>query len=851
MSKPYVFYVNGMSCSVCSSTIENFLNSSLDTLQIKTFNVDWTGSSPRKTIILLNEEDFVNDQEFYLNWVKIRSAIEDAGFTCETYEYQEFPNSVEAPAPEEKANNPSWFEKFVITAKTILSSHWFLGGLGILSGITLLVLSLTIGALPLAAMIPIAIVSTLLTLGLGAYSFYEAFQKLFKSKTLTMDSLFTISTLSVIGVSISSFFVSWLPMMFEAGLLIYGFRHIGIAIEETIKEKISSAQFQDRIPKKVRRYSKLDIEDIDLELIQPEDVLLIKPGELIPVDSYAIEDVSLYDTIITGSILPRTYKARQPLLAGMRLPEEARPLNIRALRSTKQSYLARLDEGITQSLIEKAPLEEKTSKLMNYFIPTILGIALLSGILIGIFFTPALAIQCALSVIVSACPCTFGLIIPLAVKTGIHKAAEHGVQFKNAKVLQEAEQIDTVVFDLNGTLTTGTPVVSKFTLIKTTTLSKESVLSIASALEANSLHPIGQAIYNYAQQNSVSKLISLDTDTSDHSGVLGIINNKEYRIGSKSLMEAQGISTKELEQQLSLAAGESLIYLSQNNSLIGYFVVADPLRDDALPTLNALRNMKKEIILCTGADEPTALAYAKALGITQVYANRVATPLDDNNQSKPDLIHFLKEQGRKVAMVEDAANGAQAIAASDLGIAVQSNNSDEMTQKNAGVIIQNGNLLPIATAFKVSEQTVANIHQNLILSFSYNLLAVLVAGGLLVGLGFVLSPGVGVALMVVQACIILLNVFRFKHQNIEHLDEEAAINDEPEITSSNSMMNQYLPSPELNFDSKLDPNNELKQPEKTLLSSPSSIATNPSFWKAPKPMPAKQESIELNSPLNF
>lgn len=757
MSKPYIFYVDGMSCISCSNVIEKGLRSQ-STLQIDYFNADLTTPDPKKvTIILAN--DNTNNQ-----WDQLKNHIEQIGFECKKQEYE--PHQTLSNDMPQKAIVSTW-ERI----KKILSSHWFLGAVGSITGIALLTTFLVTGGLPLAAMIALGAVSTVLTFILGAHSYYDAWKKLTKSKTLTMDSLFAISTLTVIAVSIAAFFVPWLPMMFEASLLIYGFRHVGLAIEETLKEKICSAQFQDRAPKTVRLVLNSGQHEMPLSYIKPNDIIEVHPGELIPLDGICDTDVLLYNTIISGSTLPHRYVAGSKVLAGMRLAEDAQPLRIRITNKAQDSYLARLDTGIAQSIHEKAPLELKTQKLLAYFIPIVIGLALLSGVLVGLFFPAAIAIQCAISVLVSACPCTLGLVIPLAVKTGIHKATEHGVHFKNSKVLQEIEQIDTVIFDLNGTLTTGVPTVKKCEVLNKK-ISRSELLSISAALEAESSHPVGKAIKSFAQESVIKKMEVSKRSTTHHSGLSGEINGEEYSIGGWALMQEKGIAINELETNLPLEAGDSLVYIAKRNNLLGYVIVTDPLRKDALETINILKGMGKDIHICTGSDEKTAHRYAQALGIKKVYANSIATSLEAGDRSKPAYIKALQMNKKKVAMVGDAGNDVRALAASDLGIAILSHNADELTQQHAGAVIHNGTLMPIANAFAISQQTVKNINQNLSMSLAYNLATVLISGGALVAAGFTINPAIGAALMIVQACIVLLNVYHFKQKSLPHLTQQ-------------------------------------------------------------------------------
>lgn len=771
-SRSYIFYVDGMTCAHCSGTIRSYLQGQLSNRMIH-FHADITTPDPKKVTVIVKEDDEEKrvDQEI---WLELKNHIEEVGFTCRRYEYQ--PDKKDAPQTPAEQLTP--FKQTINKIKKFFNSHWFLGAVGCVSGVAVLILCLATGGLSLPVIASLAVFSTLLTLLLGYNSYYDAWIKLTKSKKLTMDSLFALSTASIIVCSIASLFVPWLPMMFEAGLLIYGFRHIGIAIEDTIKEKIGTTKFQDRVPSVVRKKSTDGFDEISLELINKDDVIIVHPGEVIPLDGTCENESIIYNTIITGATLPHYFPPQAKVVAGMRLASHANPLAIRVTKNHKESYLARLDKAIEASALEAAPIELKTEQLLTYFIPTVIALAVASGVLIGLFYPAAIAIQCAVSVLVSACPCTLGLITPFAVKTGMHKAAENGVTFNSAKTLQHAEQIDTVIFDLNGTLTTGVPNIKELYLFDESGLTESELLSYCSALEKKSTHSIGQAIYSFTKQHEVSHYEVTDLDDSHHSGVSGVIRNTKYTIGSMTLMKEKNISIPAKFKQPKLEAGDQVVYVARQNSVIGFMVITDPLREDAYCTIRTLKAMGKEICLCTGADEETAIRYARALGIENVYAGCKPTSLEDNDQhenalSKTSRILALRKKGHKVAMVGDAGNDTPGMKVSDLGIAVISDSSDVLTQEAAGVVIHKGMLLPIASVFAISKQTVSNIHQNLAMSLAYNLGSILVSGGLLVAVGLTLNPVVGVTLMILQACMIFMNVYRFKEQPLEHLQEEA------------------------------------------------------------------------------
>jgi len=328
----HVFNIYGITCNSCSGAIKSVLEST-EGITLKNFSVDPDSTEPKKVTIEV-EESSPNIHD------KLIENIVDLGFRCEPL---------------------SLFER-------ILSAHLPLGILGSVSGLALLILSFVIPVIPLGAMIGIGSFSTALTLFLGAKSFKDAWIQWTKAGILTMDTLFTISTLTVLIVSIISFWIPWLPMMFDAGLLIYGFRHIGIAIEDSVKEKISTVKFTDRAPKIVEKVTPNGIINIATNDIKPKDQIRVQPGEIIPVDGICLDEHELYNTILGGNPLPQLYKSGDKILAGMRLSKHATPLNMEVVNDVSNSYLAKYDQCIEESLKNKAPIEVQTEQLLTYFI---------------------------------------------------------------------------------------------------------------------------------------------------------------------------------------------------------------------------------------------------------------------------------------------------------------------------------------------------------------------------------------------------------------------------------------------------------------------------------------------------
>ena len=638
-------------------------------------------------------------------------------------------------------------------------NHWLKAPLGLLWGVGVLAISIASSNIPMIAYYAITGLTTLMTLYLGNNVYQNAWRSLLKKKWDT-TTLYTISTLTIVGVSIASIFVPGLPMMFEAAPLVLGFWHLGEGIEHTLTGEINKKlDVRDCVPPMVLLKGEPD-EDVSVQKLIPNDIIIVKKGSVIPVDGVLTQRALLYTTRIDGSPILKEFKPGDVVKAGMRLADHIPSLEMRVTKTYQNSYLSLIAKNIDKANEQKAPIEIFANKVLKYFIPGLLGIAMLSGIVIGTLFGPALAIQCVISVLVSACPCALSLITPLAVKIGMKKAAELGINFNNGKALQAAADIDTVVFDLNGTLTKGEIEVESLYI------ADESFLSHIALLEAQSDHPVAKIIYSYIKNKGVDLREPLDltfVDKSHHSGIKGMINDEMFMIGNKDMLMANGVTqiNKPYDDP-----NNGLIYFVRKNVVLGQIALFDPLRTDAIATVKQLKFLGKKVHICTGADQETAEKYAALLGVAKenIRANTVGAVTKPDEISKSSYIEELRRHGCKVSMVGDAANDLSAIAYSDVGISVKSSIGDDITEQYAGIVVQQGLLFPIAVAFDVAAKTKKNIYQNLFVSLTYNSAITLAASGLFIAVGFTLNPAAGVALMVIESTIVLMNLYRFKHQ---------------------------------------------------------------------------------------
>lgn len=770
MVKQIRFKVPNIVCGSCAGIIESVLK------QIPNLSIPRVEVYVEDKIVEITMDDSTAQLHDANNVMTlVTQALSDVSFDVMTID----PDPV---SPDPVAANPHKKEK----PNHLIRDHLIKGLLGTLCGLALMIICACGLSLPLFAMCLIGGMSTLLTLILGWDTYKSTAVSLFKYKTWSMEALFTVSTLTAIGISIASIFVPWLPMLFDAALLIFGFRHIGIAIEEKAKRKImDKSTFKDSVPKEIEVEEK-ETKRIVVKLVkdlQPGDVIIVRKGKKIPVDGICENKSSyVYKANYTGDQYSSEVKKGDELVAGM-IADGHDDLKVTVTKTEADSFLVQGDKKRDEAHKSKAPIEEIAAKILRYFVPAVLGLAIVAGILVGVFFTPALALQCAISILVSACPCTLGFVVPLAIRTGISKGIENGIHFTNGKHLQSAAKINAMVFDLNGTLTKGTPEVKRM-IVNEDCITEDEMKEYLHLLEQPSQHAIGRTIYLYT---STSKNIEKPSrknviyeEIKSHSGVRGIIEGKKYTIGNRNMMHEHGIDFTEYEAKLALQHGEYPVFFARDQRVIGAVILNDPLRDDAKRVVQQLKKNGVESFICTGTDKETASATAAELGIpsSNVYSDCIPfdkspKPNDIKKISKTYHIQQLQKRGYKVGMLGDANNDVFAVEASDFGIAIKSNSEGEKTYAGAGATIKGSSLQPVVSALAIAKQTARNIKISLAVSLTYNVASLLIAGGLLLAIGFTLNPAIGVALMVVQACVLLGIAYYYKRKQIPKSEENA------------------------------------------------------------------------------
>lgn len=753
MPTVYSFLVPALSCGRCVSHIEIKLKASVELgVERMASNV-----SKKKIGILLREdlpEEFLRDE--------ITKALLGSGFS------------------------PEFSDETTLAEQTQL--HWLYGLLGVGSGASLLAVSLLVGALPLSIMIPIAGLSSALTLFLGAASYERAWIEWFESK-FSMDSLFAVSTLIVLMTSVGSFFIPWLPMMFDTGLLIFGFRHLGLGIEGVVTKSMQfGVRFTDRLSKQVRvQTSDNQFEFRDIYTIQPGETIEVFSGECVPLDGECMDESGcIYNTMITGMTEPCNVKKGDVIFSGAEVFEGG-VLRLRVNSSFEKSHLYRLDQRMFDAEFEnKAEYEVFADHILNYFVPAIFLLAVISVVIISFFFSIEIAICCAIAVLVSACPCTLGLVVPLAVMIAQYKAAENGIEFFSGEQLQRAVDVKCIVFDYNGTFTIGAPKVLRAHCFDSS-LSEAVFFNIIAQLEKTSKHPVGRALFEYVDGQAIGdEMVSVEKQSF---GVGASIGDEAFLLGSSTMMLKNHISLKLMETEGALSALERVVYLARAQQLLGYFVLKTSLRQGTDEVLNFLRKEKIDFFISSGSPLSELQWFIDKYQIPSSRikaAQQGALHEDDGEDDKSRFIKQLQKPGYCVAMVGDEGNDVLAIKASDFGVVLcHAYSNEKMSKMKAIVVIKGESLLPLVNIFVISKQMNDNILQNLIMSLIYNVLCELIAAGVLAVIGVILNPGVGVVLMIVQMCLILANAYWFKLQPLARLDVqsedafESTLNDYP------------------------------------------------------------------------
>ncbi len=590
-------------------------------------------------------------------------------------------------------------------------------------------------------------------------------------KSPSMDSLIATGTGSALIYSIYGTFkiaegdYHYVhSLYFESAVVILALILLGKYLEGVSKGKTSEAikKLMSLKSKKANLIRNGEIVQVDIEEVEKGEILLVKPGESIPVDGKVIDGNSTVDeSMLTGESIPID-KAAGDTVYGASINKNG-SLKIEATAVGKDTVISKIIKLVENAQGSKAPIAKIADKVSAYFVPIVMIIATAAGIIwyylgsqgiVEINNTPSIfALTIFISVMVIACPCSLGLATPTAIMVGTGRGAELGILIKSGEALEKAHKVNTVVFDKTGTLTEGKP---KVTDILTMEGYKENdTLQIAGALEFHSEHPLGEAIVEEAKNRGLTFPEVNDFISITGQGVYGKIEESEVLIGNVKLMKAKNIEItmkKELDELAS--QGKTPMYMAIDGKFLGIIAVADVMKEEAVDTIKELKTRGYKIGMITGDNKITAEAIGKQVGIDMIFAE--VTPEDKYLKVKE-----LQEEGYNVAMVGDGINDSPALVQADIGIAI--GGGTDIAMESADIVLMKRNLKDVLTAMDLSNATIRNIKQNLFWAFIYNTLGIPIAAGVLYPFtGHLLNPMIAGGAMAMSSVSVVTNALRLK-----------------------------------------------------------------------------------------
>ena len=556
---------------------------------------------------------------------------------------------------------------------------------------------------------------------------FSAAYRSLKNRNLNMDVMYSMG----IGVAFVSsilgtfeFILSREFLFYDTAVILASFLTIGRYLEARAKGKTSEAikklmGLQPKTATVIR--DDHDIE-IPIEDVQIDDIVVVKPGEKIPVDGEVVDGESYVDeSMITGEPIPVLKRKGDDVVGGTLNKNSV--IKFRATKIGSDTVLSQIIRLVEEAQGSRPPVQRIADKAVSYFIPTVLTIAILSFAMWYLILgnTLLFALIALISVLVIACPCALGLATPTAVTVGIGRGAELGVLIKNGEALEISEKLTTIVFDKTGTLTKGKPEVTD---IIGSGIENRELLRLAASVEKNSQHPLAEAIVRKAQEEGIELAASEGFDTFGGKGVTAKVGRKEVLIGNRILFSERNISYQKVEERIVHLEEEvnTVILIALDNEIGGIIAIADTLKERTKDAIKEFKNMKFTVVMITGDNARTAHAIAKQIGIENVLAEVLP-------QDKADEVKKLQERGEVVAFVGDGINDAPALAQADVGIAIGS--GTDVAIESGEIVLIKDNLMDAVASVQLSKKVMSRIKQNLFWAFAYNTALIPVAAGIL------------------------------------------------------------------------------------------------------------------------
>ena len=520
-------------------------------------------------------------------------------------------------------------------------------------------------------------------------------------------------------------------------------------------------------------------ENILTEDVVVGDIVIVRPGESIPVDGMIIEgSTSVDESAITGESIPVQKEKGDKLIAAT--INKNGSVRIKATEVGEDTAISRIIALVEEASSSKAPIAKMADKVAGVFVPVVMGISLITFIVwLALGYDFSFALNCAIAVLVISCPCSLGLATPVAIMVGTGKGAENGILIKSADALETTHSIDTVVLDKTGTVTEGKPVVTDILAFD---IDENEFLKLAAGVESASEHPLAEAIVEKAKEKNLEIVSPTEFQAISGRGIVASVSGSKIIAGNEQAIKEQyGNSenfTEVFKKGNELAAqGKTPMYFGKDGKLLGIIAVADTIKKDSKEAIQALKNRNIDVVLLTGDHKNTAMAIAKEAGIKKVIAEVLPT-------DKEEHIRELIKAGHKVAMVGDGINDSPALARADVGIAIGA--GTDIAIESADIVLMHSSLKDVATAIDLSKAVIRNIKQNLFWAFFYNSIGIpLAAGVFYLSLGWKLSPMFGAAAMGMSSVCVVSNALRLRAFKPKKVKKNNIENDEIELIENN------------------------------------------------------------------